>query len=66
MKTILIIVSIAVVALLGGYTIGYHRGVHDTFAIFRPNYSVVEIRTSHITAINRAPDAVISNTNISK
>jgi hypothetical protein len=35
MKTILITVSAAAVALWGGFTIGYHSGVRDTEAIWQ-------------------------------
>jgi hypothetical protein len=59
MKTTLITVSVAAVALWVGYTIGYHRGAHDTFAIFRPHYSVSEVTTLHKTAINSSPDVVV-------
>jgi hypothetical protein len=49
-----------------GYTIGYHRGAHDTFAIFRPHHFVSEVTTLHKTAINTAPDIVTTNTIVGK
>jgi hypothetical protein len=76
MKTTLIIVSVAVVALWGGFFVGYHSGVRDTNARWQSrlrvgsdgkiSLSFDEVTTSHITAINRGPDVIIRNTNISK
>jgi len=58
MKTTLIILSVAAVALWVGYIIGYHRGADATFVIFHPHYSVSEVTTFHKTAINTSPDLV--------
>ena len=61
MKTTLITVSVAAVAIWVGYTIGYHRGADATFAIFRPHYFVSEVTTYRGTAINRSPETVSSS-----
>jgi hypothetical protein len=66
MKTTLITVSVAAVALWVGYTIGYHRGADATFAIFRPHYFVSEVTTVHKTAINTSPDIVTTNSIVGK
>jgi hypothetical protein len=66
MKTILITISVAAVALWVGYTIGYHRGADATFAIFRPHYFVSEVTTVHKTAINTSPDIVTTNSIVGK
>jgi hypothetical protein len=66
MKTTLIIVLVAAVALWGGYTIGVHCGAHHTYARLHPNYSVVEVTTSHKTAINTSPDTVTTNSIVGK
>jgi hypothetical protein len=66
MKTTLIIGSVAAVALWGGYTIGFLCGVHHTYAKLHPNYSVVEVTTSHKAAINTSPDTVTTNSIVGK
>ena len=59
MKTTLITISVAVVALWVGYTIGYHHGADATFAIFRPHYSVSEVTTYSGHAVNRGPQTIV-------
>jgi len=61
MKPTLIIVSVAAVALWIGFAVGYHRGERDTDARWRSDYVITEVKTSHITAINRAPETVSSS-----
>ena len=58
MKTTLITVSVAAVALWVGYTIGYHPGADATFAIFRPHYFVSEVTTYSGHAVNRGQQMI--------
>ena len=67
MKTTLITVSAAAIALWVGYTIGYYRGAHDTFAVIRPPHFVAEVTTLRGMAINRSPEMIVfSNGVVSK
>jgi hypothetical protein len=66
MKTTLITVSVAAVALWIGFAFGYHRGERDTNARWRSDYVITEITTHSGHAVNRAPETVTSNTNISR
>jgi hypothetical protein len=59
MKTTLITVSVAAVALWVGYTIGYHHGADATFAIFRPRHFVSEVTTYSVHAVNRGPQMIV-------
>ena len=59
MKTTLITVLVAAVALWVGYTIGYHRGADATFAVFRPHHFVSEVTTYSDHAVNRGPQTII-------
>ena len=61
MKATLITILVAAVALWVGYTIGYHHGANDTFAIFRPHHFVSEVTTYRGTAINSSPETVSSS-----
>lgn len=66
MKIALIIIGAAGLVLWTGYAIGYHYGVRDTDARWKTEYTITEIKTTHITSENRAPQMVISPTNISQ
>jgi hypothetical protein len=66
MKPTLITVSIAAVALWIGFVTGYHRGERVTDARWDSDYVIMEIKSSHITTINRPPEIVTSYTNISR
>jgi len=57
MKTTLIILSVAAVALWVATSL-VSRGADATFAIFRPHYSGSEVTTFHKTAIKHFPDLV--------
>ena len=59
MKTTLITVSVAAVALWVGYTIGYHHGADATFAIFRPHHFVSEVTTYTGHAVNHGPQMIV-------
>ena len=60
MKTILVTIAVAAVALLVGYEIGYRHGADDTLAIFRPRHFVPEVVTKYRgPAVNRGPQTII-------
>ena len=74
MKTMLITVSVAAIALWGGFAIGYHSGVQDTEAVWhsrlrigadgKVGLSFDEVTTSSRKSINTypvIPDIVITN-----
>ena len=66
MKTTLIAVSVAAVALWIGFAVGYHHGERDTNARWRSDYVITEITTHSGHSENRAPETVTIYTNISR
>ena len=63
MKTTMLTVLIAGIALWGGFTVGYHYGSSDTVVKLHPRYPVTEVTTYSGRALNRAPQGIVLTNN---
>jgi hypothetical protein len=60
MKTTLLVISAATLALWSGYTIGYRSGYQNSYAKYPPRYSAEKVTALLMPSMNSAPGFVAS------